>query len=113
VVFYQKTNKKPPKKTMKNSKKLVFFLVFFYCFFLKKNTKKNNKKTKHHQKNKAPSKRIAGKRKWLSRQAHNLKAVGSSPTPATNYFNCFFWCVFFYCKKTIKNNKKKRMYSKY
>ena len=25
----------------------------------------------------------AGKRKWISRQAHNLKVVGSSPTPAS------------------------------
>ncbi len=29
---------------------------------------------------------IAGMRKWLSRQAHNLKIVGSNPTPAPPRF---------------------------
>jgi hypothetical protein len=30
---------------------------------------------------------IAGMRKWLSRQAHNLKVVGSNPTPALSPYN--------------------------
>lgn len=29
---------------------------------------------------------LAGMRKWMSRQAHNLKYVGSNPTPAQKIF---------------------------
>ncbi len=35
-------------------------------------------------------KTLAGMRKWLSRQAHNLKVVGSNPTPALFVSKFFF-----------------------
>ena len=37
---------------------------------------------------------------WAYRQAHNLKVVGSNPTPATNNINdlAAFWAAFFLCQ---------------
>lgn len=53
-------------------------------------------------------------RKWLSRQAHNLKFVGSNPTPAPYEILYFvsFQCIELkkivkYMKKTEENLKRK------
>ena len=38
----------------------------------------------------------AEKSKWLARQAHNLKVVGSSPTSAQNFSLMMVYCLFLY-----------------
>ncbi len=36
-----------------------------------------------------------GQAEWYVRQAHNLKVVGSNPTPATNHANAFLFSAIF------------------